>query len=111
MIEQPDSKSAKPLYKQLEDALKEAIARGEYKPGQQIPTENELSVRWQVSRVTVRKALDALTRENLLTRVSGKGTFVSGEKFQRSMTGDHEFQRVMPVPGTSPGVTHHQIRF
>lgn len=53
MIEQPDSKSAKPLYKQLEDALKEAIARGEYKPGQQIPTENELSVRWQVSRVTV----------------------------------------------------------
>ncbi len=67
-----DSKSAKPLYKQLEAALKEAIARGEYKPGQQIPTENELSVRWQVSRVTVRKALDALTRENLLTRVSGK---------------------------------------
>ncbi|EFJ9835272.1 GntR family transcriptional regulator, partial [Escherichia coli] len=52
MIEQPDSKSAKPLYKQLEAALKEAIARGEYKPGQQIPTENELSVRWQVSRVT-----------------------------------------------------------
>ncbi|ELL51997.1 GntR family regulatory protein, partial [Salmonella enterica subsp. enterica serovar Enteritidis str. 22704] len=43
MIEQPDSKSAKPLYKQLEAALKEAIARGEYKPGQQIPTENELS--------------------------------------------------------------------
>ncbi|EHC60866.1 GntR family regulatory protein [Salmonella enterica subsp. enterica serovar Minnesota str. A4-603] len=46
MIEQPDSKSAKPLYKQLEAALKEAIARGEYKPGQQIPTENELSARW-----------------------------------------------------------------
>ncbi|MDI4750485.1 GntR family transcriptional regulator, partial [Salmonella enterica subsp. enterica serovar Anatum] len=42
--------------------MKEAIARGEYKPGQQIPTENELSARWQVSRVTVRKALDALTR-------------------------------------------------
>ncbi len=94
MIEQPDSKSAKPLYKQLEDALKEAIARGEYKPGQQIPTENELSVRWQVSRVTVRKALDALTRENLLTRVSGKGTFVSGEKFQRSMTGIMSFSEL-----------------
>ncbi|EIK1222012.1 GntR family transcriptional regulator [Salmonella enterica] len=104
MIEQPDSKSAKPLYKQLEAALKEAIARGEYKPGQQIPTENELSVRWQVSRVTVRKALDALTRENLLTRVSGKGTFVSGEKFQRSMTGIMSFQGRRPGSRTIKSV-------
>ncbi len=103
MIEQPDSKSAKPLYKQLEAALKEAIARGEYKPGQQIPTENELSVRWQVSRVTVRKALDALTRENLLTRVSGKGTFVSGEKFQRSMTGIMSFSELCQSQGRRPG--------
>lgn len=103
MIEQPDSKSAKPLYKQLEAALKEAIARGEYKPGQQIPTENELSARWQVSRVTVRKALDALTRENLLTRVSGKGTFVSGEKFQRSMTGIMSFSELCQSQGRRPG--------
>ncbi|WP_348260360.1 GntR family transcriptional regulator, partial [Salmonella enterica] len=73
-MEQPDSKSAKPLYKQREDALKEAIARGGYKPGQEIPTENELSVRWQVSRGTVPKALDPLTRGNLLSRVSGNGT-------------------------------------
>ncbi len=51
-------------------------------------------MRWQVSRVTVRKALDALTRENLLTRVSGKGTFVSGEKFQRSMTGIMSFSEL-----------------
>lgn len=69
----PDTSSAKPLYKQLEEALKEAILSGEYQPGQQIPTENDLSASWQVSRVTVRKALDALTRENFLTRVSGKG--------------------------------------
>ncbi|VFS65522.1 GntR family transcriptional regulator [Salmonella enterica subsp. diarizonae] len=103
MIEQPDSNSAKPLYKQLEAALKEAIARGEYKPGQQIPTENELSARWQVSRVTVRKALDALTRENLLTRVSGKGTFVSSEKFQRSMTGIMSFSELCQSQGRRPG--------
>ncbi|MBK0363698.1 GntR family transcriptional regulator [Salmonella enterica] len=88
MIEQPDSKSAKPLYKQLEAALKEAIARGEYKPGQQIPTENELSARWQVSRVTVRKALDALTR---------------GEKFQRSMTGIMSFSELCQSQGRRPG--------
>lgn len=103
MMEQPDSNSAKPLYKQLEASLKEAILRGEYKPGQQIPTENELSSQWQVSRVTVRKALDALTRENLLTRVSGKGTFVSNEKFQRSMTGIMSFSKLCQSQGRRPG--------
>ncbi|MEF3100894.1 GntR family transcriptional regulator [Raoultella ornithinolytica] len=99
----PDTSSAKPLYKQLEDALKEAILSGEYQPGQQIPTENDLSASWQVSRVTVRKALDALTRENFLTRVSGKGTFVSGEKFQRSMTGIMSFSELCRSQGRRPG--------
>ena len=103
MMEQPDSKSAKPLYKQLEASLKEAILCGEYQPGQQIPTENELSAQWEVSRVTVRKALDALTRENLLTRVSGKGTFVSSEKFQRSMTGIMSFTELCQSQGRRPG--------
>lgn len=103
MMEQPDSKSAQPLYRQLEASLKEAILRGDYQPGEQIPTENELSTRWEVSRVTVRKALDALTRENLLTRVSGKGTFVSSEKFQRSMTGIVSFSELCHSQGRQPG--------
>ncbi|WP_279026966.1 GntR family transcriptional regulator [Gibbsiella quercinecans] len=102
-MNQPDPTSAKPLYKQLEEALKAAISSGEFKPGQQIPTENDLSASWKVSRVTVRKALDALTRENLLTRVSGKGTFVSGEKFQRSMAGIMSFSELCRSQGYRPG--------
>ena len=47
----PDTSSAKPLYKQLEEALKAAILSGEYQPGQQIPTENDLSASWQVSEL------------------------------------------------------------
>lgn len=99
----PDTSSAKPLYKQLEDALRESILRGEYKQGQKIPTESELSDSWKVSRVTVRKALDALTRENILTRVSGKGTFVSGEKFQRNITGVISFSELCRSQGRTPG--------
>ncbi|MGS9490131.1 GntR family transcriptional regulator, partial [Salmonella enterica subsp. enterica serovar Infantis] len=74
-----------------------------YKPGQQIPTEIELSVRWQVSWVTVLMALDALTREILLTRVSGKGTFVSSEKLQRSMSGTMSFSELGQSQGRRPG--------
>lgn len=99
----PDTTSATPLYKQLEEALKEAILSGEFPPGQQIPTENDLSASWNVSRVTVRKALNALTREKLLTRVSGKGTFVSEEKFQRSMTGIMSFSELCRSQGRHPG--------
>lgn len=62
-----------------------------------------MSTCWNVSRVTVRKALDALTREKLLTRVSGKGTFVSEEKFQRSMTGIMSFSELCRSQGRRPG--------
>ncbi|MDK2579371.1 GntR family transcriptional regulator [Citrobacter portucalensis] len=99
----PVSSSAEPLYKQLEASLKEAILCGEFKPGQQIPTENELSMQLQVSRVTVRKALNALTNENLLTRVSGKGTFVTSQKFQRSMTDIMSFSELCQSLGKKAG--------
>ena len=45
---------AKPLYKQLEDQLKEEIDTGKRKAGSRLPTENELSTTYNVSRVTVR---------------------------------------------------------
>lgn len=52
---------AKPLYKQLEDQLKEEIDTGKRKAGSRLPTENELSTTYNVSRVTVRKALAGLS--------------------------------------------------
>jgi DNA-binding GntR family transcriptional regulator len=50
---------------------------GDYPPGTQIHSENELSGEMGVSRVTVREALRDLVRENLLVKVQGKGTFVA----------------------------------
>lgn len=68
---------AKPLYKQLEDQLKEEIDTGKRKAGSRLPTENELSTTYNVSRVTVRKALAGLSELGYLNRKSGKGTFVA----------------------------------
>lgn len=71
-----DAKDALPLYKQLSTIICTEIEKGNYAPGQKIPTENELSTQFNVSRVTVRNALDELTRKQLLKRVRGKGTFI-----------------------------------
>lgn len=63
---------AKPLYKQLEDQLKEEIDTGKRKAGSRLPTENELSTTYNVSRVTVRKALAGLSELGYLDRKSEK---------------------------------------
>ncbi|PLC51448.1 GntR family transcriptional regulator [Pollutimonas subterranea] len=66
-----------PLYQQIKGLLLHSLDRGEWKPGEAIPSELELAGRFQVSQGTVRKAIDELAAENLLIRRQGKGTFVA----------------------------------
>jgi GntR family transcriptional regulator len=69
--------SALPLYFQLAQALREKIRKGEYAKGDQIASERELMELYQVSRSTVRDAVDCLVNEGLLARKHGSGTFVA----------------------------------
>ncbi len=69
----------RPLYLQLRDALAESIAKGEWKPGDTLPNEVELSQRFSVSPGTVRKALTTLKQEHLLTSHQGRGTYVNDQ--------------------------------
>ncbi|NOL49416.1 GntR family transcriptional regulator [Pelistega europaea] len=69
--------SFSPLYKQIKDLLLQSLESGEFKPGEMIPSEQELAVRFKVSQGTVRKAIDELSAENVLIRRQGKGTFVA----------------------------------
>lgn len=66
-----------PLYEQLRMSLLESIREGKLGPGDRVESEAELCVRYGVSRTVVRQALGELTQEGYLTRVQGKGTFVS----------------------------------
>lgn len=70
----------KPLYQQVEHKIWEKIHSGEYPLDSKIPTEMELAELLGVSRPTVRQALDSLARHGYLTRIKGKGTFVSEPK-------------------------------
>ncbi|MFL3024163.1 MAG: GntR family transcriptional regulator [Methylophilaceae bacterium] len=67
----------KPLYAQVKKRITESLVRGEWTPGQVIPSEIELAHIYDVSQGTVRKAIDELTAESILIRRQGKGTFVA----------------------------------
>ena len=70
------TEGGKPLYEQLRLALRDDILSGVYPPGAQMPSEIEVGQRYQVSRITVRRAVQELSEEGLLMRIQGKGTFV-----------------------------------
>lgn len=64
------------LQEQLHDELFEQIQSGKYQPGDRIPSEMQLSQMYDISRVTVRNAIQQLVDENILVKRHGKGTFV-----------------------------------
>lgn len=74
---QLDHSSVVPLYRQLKEILIQKINSGELKPGDQLPTEPEMCDTYEVSRITVRKAILELVDEQCLVRKQGKGTFVA----------------------------------
>jgi GntR family transcriptional regulator len=71
------SPSFAPLYLQIKSLVEAGLERGEWRPGEAIPSEIVLASRFGVSQGTVRKAIDALAADNLVVRRQGKGTFVA----------------------------------
>ena len=69
-----------PLYYQLIDILIEMIEKGYISENDQLPSERELCETYNVSRSTVRQAMQELEREGYVYREHGKGTFVSPKK-------------------------------
>jgi GntR family transcriptional regulator len=69
--------SAAPLYMRLQRAIRAAIEENVWSPNDVLPAERELAGRFSLSRVTVRKAIDGLVDEGILTRRQGAGTFVA----------------------------------
>lgn len=65
------------LYRTLERNLRADISSGIYKPGSRLPSEQELVEEYNVSRITVRNAMDILVNDGYVVRIRGKGSFVS----------------------------------
>ncbi len=69
--------SAMPLYSQIKEKILAAIARGEFKPGDQLPSQRELGECYSASHMTVRRAIDDLVALGVISAVPGKGLFLS----------------------------------
>lgn len=78
-----------PLYQQLSDEIKAQINSGKLKSGDRLMTEAELSHQYEVSRITVRKAIELLVDEGYVIRKQGIGTFIAEKKLRRVVDSDN----------------------
>lgn len=101
--ERIDRASKLPLYHQLYVLLRGNIMRGDLEPGDALPTESELMERYEVSRTTVRQALDILVNEGLIYRQQGQGTFVAHPTLTQSASRIVSFTEDMRRRGLKPG--------
>lgn len=99
--------SFSPLYQQIKVLILRSLQNGEWRPGEAIPSELELAARFKVSQGTVRKAVDELAAENLLTRRQGKGTFVATHAEKQVQ---YRFLRIAPdQPDSSPDASRREF--
>lgn len=91
-----------PLYFQLVTLIKRQINSGMLKPGDMIPSESQLCSTYNLSRSTVRQALNQLVEEGLLIRRRGKGSFVAKQKLNRNLNHLYSFTEDMLAAGLTP---------
>lgn len=94
-----DKSSSVPLYVQIQDALYEQIRGGNLGPGSKAPSELEIAARYNVSRMTARKALEGLVSHGVLYRQRGKGTFVAEQVVFYGLSTMLSFSRTLQTLG------------
>ena len=91
-----------PLYSRVEAVLAGEIAGRVLKTGDQLPTEDMLIARFEVSRITIRRAIQNLAGRDLVEIRRGKGTFVAAPKMTQELTELSGFVEDMRAAGRKP---------
>lgn len=97
-----DENSPFSLYYQLKNIIIEKIKTKEWPLNTKIPTERELCEIYNVSRITVRKALNELEQEGYLHRKQGKGTYVKGQTYVQRLSSFYSFSEEIRKMGSVP---------
>lgn len=87
-----DRDSDQPVYIQLADILRQQISAGAFRPGDQLPSEAMLVRTYQVSPMTVRRAINLLADQDVVTTVQGRGTFVKAVQLGTAVFDLHDLQ-------------------
>jgi GntR family transcriptional regulator, frlABCD operon transcriptional regulator len=96
-------KNPKPLYVQLIETIKQDINAGRYAMGTQLPTEKEMCDMYNVSRITIRRAIIELEREGIVQKQHGIGTFVNNnKKIKRDLVSVNGFSEFLVQTGKQP---------
>lgn len=93
----------KPKYQMVEQTVRDMIADGALKVGDQIPTEEELCAQFGFSRMTVSKALNNLSADGYIERVPGRGSFVTRRHVNKNLTSAASFTEDMAAIGLKAG--------
>ena len=81
----PSNATAAPLYREVQWRITRALAAGDWKPGEAIPSESRLAREFNVSIGTIRRAIDELVAGRILVRQQGRGTFVATHTEDRTL--------------------------
>ncbi|MGE7366224.1 GntR family transcriptional regulator [Desemzia incerta] len=92
----------KPIYIQIHNKIRKMIEEGKWQVGERIPSERDLAKTFEVSRMTLRQAVQTLVDEGILERRVGSGTYVSSQKVQEKMTGIQSFTETILSQGKTP---------
>lgn len=95
--------SKSPLYQQIYQLLRNKILAGHWNTDDLMPSEAELVEQYQVSRATIRQALDELVSDGLIYRRQGKGTFISPPNVEQGLVRIVSFTEDMRQRGLQPG--------
>lgn len=99
-----------PIYIQLKEYIQQQIAQGHLQPGGRVMSETEISEKFQISRITVRKAYGELVNEGYLVRKKGKGTFIKDIRFREEASAT-SFSRTCQKLGMVPSSKVVEVGF
>jgi GntR family transcriptional regulator len=81
----PDKNISSPIYKQIEEWIRDNITSGKWPVHYKLKAEIDLAEELSVSRGTIRKSIQNLVKKGLLTQVHGKGTFVASDRLEQPL--------------------------
>ena len=104
-----DRGSFEPPYAQLARAIRERIARGDHRPGDRLPSEAELCAAFDVSPMTVRRAIAALVAEDIVFTEHGRGTFVKPPQLAAASFDLSDLMRYLASPDIEARILEARI--